>query len=284
MIEVFLLSFLSLFSFTGNELPGLSSQDSVQITRDEQYDGNSLWGLIDGGADVYLEYGFDKLRLQELNYHGENFRIEVYRMDTPEDAFGIYSVYTFTCQNPYGLYADHCKNAYQYQVMAGNYYINVMNETGTARASQLGNKIGNKLAAEVGNSTFVLPELFVSEALKEVKGKVKFMRGDLGLQNGFPAWTRRFAGIDSFRLYLLKGSYQDLPFKLADVKFDNEQDLRSFLNHSGIKVLPHNMETADLKGNTENRSFRLKIMPGNVMYYLEYDTTAGEKKLPDFWQ
>lgn len=284
MIGVIVFSFLSLFSNVRGELPGLTAQDSVQITRDEQYDGNSLWGLIDGGADVYLEYGFDKLRLQELNYHGENFRIEVYCMSTTEDAFGIYSVYTFTCQNPYGLYADHCKNAYQYQVLAGNYYINVMNETGTARASQLGNQIGNKLAAEAGKSGFTLPDLFSSAGMKNVKGKVKFMRGDLGLQNGFPAWTRRFEGIDSFRLYLLKGSYQGLPFKLADVKFDNEQDLRSFLDHSGIKALPHNMETADLKGNAENENFRLKIMPDNELYYLEYDANREGEKLPDFWQ
>jgi len=283
MIVVILFSFLSFFSVTGTELPGLSEQDSVRITRDEQYDGNSLWGLIDGGADVYLEYRFDKLRLQEVNYHGENFRIELYRMDNPEDAFGIYSVYTFTCQNPYGLFADHCKNAYQYQVLAGNFYINIMNETGTVTASKLGRQIGEKLAAKAGRSDFKLPELFSSVVMKEIKGKVKFMRGDLGLQNGFPAWNRRFAGIDSFKLYLLKGNYQEETFKLARISFSKEQDMLIFLNYSGIEKFPDNEKKGDLAGKTENGSFRLKVMPGNVLYYLEYAANGEGEKLPAFW-
>jgi hypothetical protein len=63
-----------------------------QITSTEQYDHNSLWGYIDGGADLYLEYGFNKVTAQEVLIDSFHFKVDIYEMNSPEAAFGIFSV------------------------------------------------------------------------------------------------------------------------------------------------------------------------------------------------
>ena len=65
---IFIFSASIIFSQSEKEFPLLLDSDinGGKILRTSYYDGTSLWGLIDGGADIYLEYGFDKLLLQEI--------------------------------------------------------------------------------------------------------------------------------------------------------------------------------------------------------------------------
>ncbi len=68
-------------------IPGWQVSVETQV-----YDSNNLWDLIDGAADLYLEYSFVDLHL--VRYKGENdieIKVEVYKHSTPLDAFGIYS-------------------------------------------------------------------------------------------------------------------------------------------------------------------------------------------------
>ncbi|MDD5696149.1 MAG: hypothetical protein PHD61_12700, partial [Bacteroidales bacterium] len=30
------------------------------------FEGSGLWGYIDGGADIYMEYGFDRVYVQDI--------------------------------------------------------------------------------------------------------------------------------------------------------------------------------------------------------------------------
>lgn len=85
------------FSITGDSLKMLlpSAQeiapwrqaDSLRIVA-----GDQLFELIDGGADVYLEYGFKQaisVRYKDDNEHSVS--LEIYEMNDTAAAFGIYS-------------------------------------------------------------------------------------------------------------------------------------------------------------------------------------------------
>jgi len=91
---IFLFAVVIQFAQEETSFPILSESDieGGVITRTGYYDGEALWGLINGGADLYLEYGFNKLLLQLIEWKGYKFRIEIYRMKSPEAAVGIFSV------------------------------------------------------------------------------------------------------------------------------------------------------------------------------------------------
>lgn len=68
---------------------------SDQITREGElgvYSGDHLYEYINGGAPIYLEYGFKAVASQELIINDHTFIFDVYQMDSPLAAFGIFSV------------------------------------------------------------------------------------------------------------------------------------------------------------------------------------------------
>lgn len=73
----------------------LSKIDVVQGWKMEDtlraFAGEALYELVDGGAALYMEYGF--VRAYAMRFGGEEGRIsvEVYEMNGPPEAFGLYS-------------------------------------------------------------------------------------------------------------------------------------------------------------------------------------------------
>lgn len=57
----------------------------------ESFSGERLFDHIDGGADIYFEYGFVTVVTQQYKKDDKAVSIEIYRMDDPAAAFGIYS-------------------------------------------------------------------------------------------------------------------------------------------------------------------------------------------------
>jgi hypothetical protein len=62
------------------------------IADERVYGPSDLWDLIDGAADMYLNYDFLDLHLADYNNEiGINVRVELYRHSTFENSFGIYT-------------------------------------------------------------------------------------------------------------------------------------------------------------------------------------------------
>lgn len=99
-------------------------------TRDgspEIYYADNLWEYINGAADVYLNYDFQKV--VTLTYDGnpkKSLTIDIYEHDTPRNAFGIYSQEkpdegNFLEIGTQGYYDKGILNFY-----FGNYYVKLM--------------------------------------------------------------------------------------------------------------------------------------------------------------
>ena len=71
-----------------DQLPGWRVAEPPRL-----YPGEQLFDLIDGGAMLYQEYGFvEALSCRYEGPGGASLQIEIYRMSSPESAYGIYSM------------------------------------------------------------------------------------------------------------------------------------------------------------------------------------------------
>lgn len=70
-----------------DSLQGFSIKDSVTV-----YRGDDLFFLIDGGAEVYLEYGFAQVMAADYSKNGQQVHVELYEMNSIDAAYGIYSL------------------------------------------------------------------------------------------------------------------------------------------------------------------------------------------------
>lgn len=115
---------------------------------DQVYNSGNLWNIINGAADAYLSYDFQKLYTAEY-FKGQDKRIKVYIFEhsNPVNAFGIYSQerssdYTFVNTGAQGF-----KSGDAYYFITGPYYVQIstndqgLNEAMDALAAKIDQKI-----------------------------------------------------------------------------------------------------------------------------------------------
>ena len=57
-----------------------------------EFPGSRLFDHIDGGAELFLEFGFKRLCLQRYEKGKDVLALEIYEMESPEAALGLYLI------------------------------------------------------------------------------------------------------------------------------------------------------------------------------------------------
>lgn len=262
-------------------MPGVSLKDipSGEIKRDVYFDGKSLWGYIDGGADVYLEYGFSRLHLQEINYRKEHIKLEIYQMKNPEAAFGIFSVSRFKCLKEDSISRFHCLSSYQVQAARDRYYISAINDNGTPEEKALCKELVQVILNKIAQDSIKIPQLFLNELFQPYIGELKSFNGKLGVQNGFPAWSDQFDRYAKFSMYILPIENASNYAYLAKIRFSSSEDLKDFHTKAGFMTL-----SQALLSVSKNGVFKaLKQTGPDELVYFETDfpDTKAEKFLKE---
>jgi Family of unknown function (DUF6599) len=78
---------LSRYLPASDEISGWKLNDTPQ-----NYRGDELFLMINGGAGIYHEYGFTQvLRAEYVDAGGKSINLEIYEMESPAAAYGIYT-------------------------------------------------------------------------------------------------------------------------------------------------------------------------------------------------
>ncbi len=199
---------------TADELPGFI------LNRNECFDGESLWGYMNGGADIYLEYGFDILRVEEFSNEDETIKLELFKMLDPISAFGIFSFKTFKCEQSEVVTTIDCLNRFQFQLLYGNYYIQLINESGSEKAKQSMVSIAEILLKKMERSTLILPAKYLTDSLNLSLFDIKMVKGVLGIQNKAMDLSGCFEGIEDYQIYYAKTAVAGEKVKYYEIVFD----------------------------------------------------------------
>ncbi len=102
----------------------------------EVFKQDSLFGYIDGGAEIFLQYGFEELSVLRYSSDGGSSRldeksvaVDIYRMASPTDAFGIFSVRRDGSEatSPH-IDAAHWLSETQASLAKGDFFISIQAE------------------------------------------------------------------------------------------------------------------------------------------------------------
>lgn len=248
------------------DFPALTINDiSVgKISRASYFGGEALWGIIDGGADIYLEYGFDKLLLQEIEWGQTNFRIEFYRMIDPVSAYGIFSVSHFKCGKRDTLSKYVCITPFQVQCALGRFYISIANDKGTKEAELLTLKLFEIVLSRSNEALFEIPARFSKPELASQLNNLKVIKGSLGFQNGFPAWSEKFEQFSKYTVYLLAEDVGEEYFYSAIIKFPSADEMKKFVVQ-----------------NPDSKLVKTKSVSDNELLY--YESNKTEPAIPKWF-
>ncbi|MEZ7873968.1 MAG: hypothetical protein QMB47_03145 [Bacteroidales bacterium] len=228
----------------------------INILKERIYKGEALYGYMNGGSDLYLEYGFRELSVLDINFKGNIYSVEMYDMSNPESAFGIFSQNAFKCKPYDKIYKCDCTSPKQYQAIKGKFYLSVVyennSEASRADAYEIAEYMFNKYEAQ---GEFVTPDIVLKNLKPEDKLSqvLKYCCAPISLSNSISGRMYLFEDLNSYKVWILRKEDES---KIVSIKFNSEKDAELFLerinnNQEGLSV-----EVAD------SSCLNLKILSG----------------------
>ena len=170
----------------GGELKGLlpSSADVPGITeggRPHCYKGTKLFDYMNGGAELYYEYGFEQACVQRYQTPPGEVTAEIYQMDLPANAFGIYTFDTEGEHPSIGQDATYERGLLGF--WKGRYFVRVFSDNEELKETilVLGRAIAQKITEEGER-----PDIVTSIPSKWVEGdSLLYFRGMIALNNSY---------------------------------------------------------------------------------------------------
>jgi hypothetical protein len=202
-----------------SELPG------IEVEQTRMFTAESLYGYIDGGAELYLEYGFDTLVVTELVSGGTDIKVEFYRMKDAEAAFGIFSVSRFRCNGGPKLTEHLCWSAYQLQFCKGRYYVSIINGSGTDAEQKTANEIAAYLISSITDTPFDPGHFFEGGLDDETMKSAVLIRGPLGIYNGIPVLIDALGDVTGYSALIIKKDQKTI----GSLCFDTQAAAGQFL-------------------------------------------------------
>jgi hypothetical protein len=132
-----------------------------KITQDDPvYNANNLWDIIDGAADLYLEYAFVDLHIARyFSTDSIEVKAELYRHASDVDAFGMYSQERDTGYNFIQLGVQGYLQQGVLNFLTGSYYIKLSTYQTGNKAQEAMQTIGKMLAEHLKQNN-AMPKLF----------------------------------------------------------------------------------------------------------------------------
>lgn len=109
----------------GGFAPGWEKSEGLR-----EFPGSRLFDHIDGGAELFLEFGFKGLCLQRYKKGEDELALEIYEMESPEAALGLYLMKCGRETPVKGLDARNSGEPAQLTILQGRCFIHVNNFSG----------------------------------------------------------------------------------------------------------------------------------------------------------
>jgi hypothetical protein len=246
------------FSQGESSIPSLSGLTDCEIEVTRTFSESSLYGYINGGAELYLEYGFDTLVVTELNGGGSDISVEIYRMKDDEAAFGIFSVSRFRCNGGPKLTDHMCRSAYQLQFCKGPFYVSIINDTGNESDIRLSNEITIYLLERITEPPFSPDKFFAAGVNEEAMKSAVLVRGPLGVFNGIPTLSDILGEGTGYSALIVREESKTI----ASMRFVSDTLAAGFVQSNGMGMPADSLATS----SKSNVSF---ISPQHIMLTIE---------------
>jgi len=181
IIPILVCNIVSLISGNLN-LPDRINEEWVLTVPGNVFIDGELIKHINGGAEIFFEFGFKNLTVYNYSNKVNTLEIEVYRMENTLAARGIYLMKTSREFPVKEILARNTANPYQIVLTSGSYFIQVNNFSGNQQYLSLMIRISQILVDQIYKSE--TEDLFNYLPKKNIiEGSQAIFRGPLGLRS-----------------------------------------------------------------------------------------------------
>jgi hypothetical protein len=227
LIANLLLLFLCI-SFAGAQdnsfFPSLDGWKKPEKT--DVYHADNLWDIIDGAADGYLVYDFEEMTMGDYTAaEGKYITLEIYRHQSPEDAFGIYSQERPSKATYIPVGGQGYQEEANLNFFAGRYYVKIRCNGKSDQEVNSVRKLGETIAQLIDPDTKLPSQI----ALLPTEGKIA--NSEQYVNKNFLGYS--FFGNAFIANYSVNGKLFNI-FVIANATSDEAKtSLQNFLKNNG---------------------------------------------------
>jgi hypothetical protein len=149
-----------------------------------EFPGSNLYGHINGGSELFLEFGFELLTVAYYRAGDEEVALELYRMSDPEAAMGIYLLKKGKETPDPAWPVRHTRSRFQLLGVQGRYYFQINNLEGKEAGWKVLTGLGRELVARLPeSSSWKIPGWFPQNGLDP--DSLRIIRGPYALESIF---------------------------------------------------------------------------------------------------
>jgi len=172
------------------------------------YQGEYLYDFIDGGAEIFLEYGFRQVLSQEYQLGDYNLMVNIYQMDGNIAAFGIFSNNTSTRFKSIDLGNGGFQTEFSVNFWQAEYFITIESFQAEPSVSEALLKFASLISKRIGKRSEPLEVLNLLPSKNLIAGNLKLVKGILGINNTYylsekDIFMLRDRGLGLFADYLI---------------------------------------------------------------------------------
>lgn len=205
----------------------------------KRFTSAELYGYINGGAEVFLELGFERLIVQPYIAAAGEIIVEVYRMSDAPAALGVYLLHAGREVRVPELDVRHTANLYQIQFVKGKTYVKLNNPSGSSEAGSALPEVARSVAELLPDDPGI--DLFARlPAAGRISGTERVIRGPFTLE--------RICFLGKGDLLMQKGKVTALAADYCDdkgetfsrivVEYPDQEAATAAFNHLAERVDP----------------------------------------------
>lgn len=155
-------------------------------TEPQTYQGDNLFALINGGADIFLEYGFQEVVAVDLIHKETNVHVEIYKMRDNDAAYGIFSLNALPDGKTISLQDETISYGYYILMRKAHYYISISGHDDSPTTQEKLETLAKLISDEIPESAET-PKIITD--LKNIFPEaedIDYVKGQLGILNISP--------------------------------------------------------------------------------------------------
>ena len=149
--------------------------DGWKISMDRTFNNETLYNYIDGGAELFLSFGFSKVFNRIYSRDDQpDLMVDIFYMNTSYDAFGVFSFSSGKIENNFGQQSQESGGTIIF--WKNNFYVSIISNTETEESKKTVAKIARLLEESI-KTTGPLPEIIEYLPTKSLdKESIRYFR------------------------------------------------------------------------------------------------------------
>lgn len=154
----------------------------------QEFKGEDLYLYINGGAEIYQEYGFAEVLVQDYrDPEGKGLSLEIFRMTSPGSAYGMYTFKRSLRGTPVAAGIEGRLEDYYLNFWKGNFLVTITGQDESPATTRGLVELARAIAGRIQGPADPAPLVAELPLQGLIASSVRYFKGYLGFMNNYPS-------------------------------------------------------------------------------------------------